>query len=193
MFENFKDDWEFIYSIWAHKKLSFNMKTTFIKELIQRKIENIRIVLKTEKREIKKELKNIFGELKLKKMNLDLRKNIKNLLNELEEIQNSLNKANKEIDDLKNELKEKKKCSHLEAENEKIKENCEEDKKQMLDNANKEINDLKSEIKDHEEDKQLLQNQLNEKNTIVNGLLKENEKIKENCEKDKKMLDNFFK
>ena len=57
MFENFKDDWEFIYSIWAHKKLSFNMKTTFIKELIQRKIENIRIVLKTEKKRNQKRTK----------------------------------------------------------------------------------------------------------------------------------------
>ena len=50
----------------------------------------------------------------------------------------------------------------------------------MLDNTNKEIiNDLKSEIKDHEEEKQLLQNQLNEKVKFINELEKDKKNILE--------------
>ena len=60
LFENIEDNWEFIYSVWAQKQLSYDMKCALIKELIRHRAVNIGIILKSEKNEIKRKLKNVF-------------------------------------------------------------------------------------------------------------------------------------
>ena len=104
LFLNIDDNLDLVYSVWANKKLTFDMKCALLKNIVEKKSQSITISLKKETKAARNDLKHVFDDSKLKKMNTELKDKLKNQLVRLQSLQQSLQSADNTIKDLTSRL-----------------------------------------------------------------------------------------